>query len=151
MKKVRSLSVVLLVLVLLAGCASNTPWRKATVVTFELVGVGIGATKDTTELLKAQGVISDAQLANIKEIYNKAVATYAKAGAALKLAGQVASASERDFNLAEYTKFIGEFASLSQQLYDLIKGFKKVSLNDTLELIVTEIPGSILIYKGGAL
>ncbi len=125
------------VMFILSGCASDIAWRKATVTTFELVGVGIGATKDTGETLKAQNVISDAQLAKIKEVYNKAVAVYGKAGEALKLAGRVASAAEKDAALADYTKFLGEVAIFSQQLYDLIKGFKKISYNEVLELVRT--------------
>jgi uncharacterized membrane protein len=138
MRRVRFIIPLLLAVVLLAGlfgCATDTPWRKATVTTYELLGVGIVATKDTTELLKAKNVITDAQLLKIKDVYNKTRDAYAAAGKALKLAGQAASVASRDASLAEYAKLLADFNTLSTQLYDLIKGFKKVSYNEVLEMV----------------
>jgi hypothetical protein len=125
--------VLFLVMVFLVGCASETPWRKITVETYELVGAGFGVTKDTSESLKAQNLITDAQLAKIKEIYGKARASYVAAGNALKVAGRAVAASQRDNKLAEYSKLMADFAVLAGQVYDLIKGFKKVSLNDVIK------------------
>jgi hypothetical protein len=119
----------------LMGCATETPWRKATVATYELLGVGIGAARDTSILLRSQNVITDAQLLKIKDVYNKARNSYIAAGNALKLAGQAANVTSRDASLAEYTKLLADFNALSTQLYDLIKGFKKVSYNDVLEMV----------------
>lgn len=133
-RKILPILMAMVLLVGLSACASDVPWRKATVTTFELAGVGVGATKDTAEILRAQNLITDAQLLKIKDIYNKARDAYSKAGEALKLAGRVASATERDASLTEYSKFLADFATLSYQLYDLIKGFKKVSYNEVMEL-----------------
>jgi len=138
MRKVK-LSVVmflaLIVLVGLSACASDTPWRKATVTSYELVGVGIGATKDTAEALQAQNLISAEQISKIKDAYNKARNVYVAAGNALKLAGKAESAASRDVLLAEYDKLLTDFRALAYQLYDLVKGFKKVSYNDVLESV----------------
>jgi hypothetical protein len=119
----------------LVSCASDIPWRKATVATFELVGVGVGATRDTAEALRVKNVISEDQILKIKDIYNKAQKSYAAAGNALKLAGRVVSTTERDASLAEYVKLLSDFKTLTIQLYDLIKGFKKVSYNEVLEAV----------------
>ncbi len=105
---------------LLAGCASNAPWRKATVTTFELVGATIEQIKPTVEVLYANKAISDAKLAQIKEIYNKAVIIYGKAGRALKLAGQTEDVIKRDALLSEYEKLLTEFKSLSLEIHKLI-------------------------------
>ncbi len=124
-----------IVLLVCLSCTTDTPWRKATVSTYELLGAGIGATRDTAEILRTQNVITDVQLAKIKDTYNKARGAYVAAGNALKLAGQVASASERDVLLAEYSKLLSNFAVLSVQLYDLVKGLKKVSYYDVMEWV----------------
>ncbi len=105
---------------LLAGCANNAPWRKATVTTFELVGATIEQTKPTVEVLYANKAISDAKLAQIKEIYNRAVDFYEKAGKALKLAGQTEDAIKRDAHLALYEQLLGEFKKLSLEIHKLI-------------------------------
>ena len=134
----RKVLVVLLGMVLLAGligCASETPWRKATVTTYELLGIGIGATKDTAESLKAQNLITDEQVAKIKDVYNKTRSAYVAAGNTLKLAGKAESAVSRDSLLAEYDKLLADFRTLAYQLYDLMKGFKKISYNEVLELV----------------
>ena len=105
---------------LLAGCANNAPWRKATVTTFELVGSTIEQTRPTAEVLYANKIISDAKLAQIKEIYNRAIDFYEKAGRALKLAGQTEDAIKRNAELALYEQLLGEFKNLSLEIHKLI-------------------------------
>ncbi len=105
---------------LLAGCASDTAWRKATVTTYELVGATIEQTRPTAEGLDANKVISDATLAKIKDFYNRAIIIYGKAGKALKLAGQTEDVIKRDALLSEYEKLLAEFKSLSLEIYKLI-------------------------------
>lgn len=124
-----------LLLIGLVGCATDTPWRKATVTTYELLGVGVGATKDTAESLKAQNLITDEQLSKIKDVYNKARNVYLAAGNSLKLAGKAESAASRDKLLEEYGKLLVDFRNLAYQLYDLVKGFKKISYNQVLEMV----------------
>jgi len=125
----------IILLVCLMSCASETPWRKAAVETFEILGVGIGAARDTTEALKVSNVISAEQVLKVKAVYNKAVAAYAAAGNALKVAGQAQSVASRDASLEEYGKLLADFKNLSLQLYDLVKNFKKVSLNEVMETV----------------
>ena len=105
---------------LLAGCANNAPWRKATVTTFELVGGTVEQTKPIVEVLYANKVINDAKLAQIKEIYNKAIIIYGKAGQALKLAGQAEDVIKRNALLSEYEKLLIEFKNLSLEIHKLI-------------------------------
>ncbi len=105
---------------LLAGCASNTPWRKATVTTFELVGATAEQTRPTAEVLYANKIINEAKLAKIKELYNSAVDFYEKAGRALKLAGQTEDAIKRNAELALYEQLLGEFKRLSLEIHKLI-------------------------------
>ncbi len=125
-----------ILLAALIGCATSpTPWRKAAVTTYELLGTGIGAAKDTTESLQAQKLIGDDQVLKIKEIYNKARSAYIAAGNTLKLAGKAENAAKTDQLLAEYDKLLADFKTLSYQLYDLVKSFKKVSYNDVQEMI----------------
>lgn len=135
MKKIKFVIPLMLAFMLVIGCASETPWRKAAVTTYELLGIGIGATKDTAESLKAQNLITDEQIAKIKDVYTKARNVYIAAGNSLKLAGKAESALGRDQFLVEYDKLLADFRSLSYQLYDLLKDFKKVSYNDVLEMI----------------
>ncbi len=135
MKRKIFIGFVMVLLVGLMGCSTDTPWRKATVTTFELVGIGVGGARDTAEVLKAQGLITNAQFLKIKDVYNKAVSAYTAAGNALKLAGKAESAAKRDALLAEYDKLLADFRVLAYQLYDLVKGFKKVSYNQVLESI----------------
>jgi len=137
MRKFKSISIFtcLLLLVFCLGCASETPWRKATVTTYELLGVGVGATKDIAVSLKAQNLITDEQLLKIKDVYNKARNSYVAAGNALKLAGKAESAISRDQLLVEYDKLLTDFRNLSLELYNLINSFKKVSYNDVLEMV----------------
>jgi len=117
------------------GCATETPWRKAAITTYELLGVGVGSTKDIAESLKAQNLITDEQLLKIKDVYNKARAVYIAAGNSLKLAGKAESAASRDQLLVEYDQLLSDFRNLSLELYNLINSFKKVSYNDILEMI----------------
>ena len=105
---------------LLAGCASNTPWRKATVTTFELVGATIEQTRPTTEMLYRNKLIDDTKLAKIKALYNSAVDFYEKAGRALKLAGQTEDTIKRNAELALYEQLLGEFKKLSLEIHKLI-------------------------------
>ncbi len=118
----RKILPIFIVIVLLAcvSCVSQTPWRKATVTTFELVGATIEQTKPTVEVLYANKAISDAKLAQIKEIYNRAVDFYEKAGRALKLAGQTEDAIKRNAELALYEQLLGEFKKLSLEIHKLI-------------------------------
>ncbi len=120
----RKILPILIVIVLLScvSCASNAPWRKATVTTFELVGATVEQTKPTVEVLYANKSLNDAKLAQIKEIYNKAIVIYGKAGQALKLAGQTEDVIKRDALLSEYEKLLAEFKSLSLEIYKLITG-----------------------------
>ena len=123
-RKISLFLVVAVMMAMVVSCASDTPWRKATVTTYELVGVGIGATRDTAEGLKAQNLITDEQIGKIKVADNKAQAVYVAAGNALKLAGKAKSASDRDVLLTEYDKLLAEFRTLAYQVYDLIKETK---------------------------
>jgi len=107
---------------LLAGCASNAPWRKATVTTFELLGTTAEQIRPTVEVLYANKVISDAKLAQIKEIYNRAIIIYGKAGQALKLAGQTEDIIKRNALLSEYEKLLLEFKNQSVEIHKLITG-----------------------------
>ena len=136
-RQIKLFLVMVVMMAMVVSCASDTPWRKATVTTFELVGVGVGATRDTAEALKAQNLITDEQLGKIKVAYNKARNVYEAAGKALKLAGKAVSASERDVLLTEYDKLLTEFGTLAYQVYDLIKGFKKVSYYEVQEAMMT--------------
>ena len=135
-RQIKLFLVMVVMMAMVVSCASDTPWRKATVTTYELVGVGVGANRDIAEALKAQNLITDEQLGKIKVAYNKAQAVYVAAGKALKLAGKAASASDRDVLLAEYDKLLAEFRTLAYQVYDLIKGFKKVSYLEVQEAII---------------
>ncbi len=136
MKRQIKLFMVMLILLSLVGCASETPWRKATVTTYELLGMGIGAGKDTAESLKAQNLITDQQLLAIKNAYNKSREAFVAAGNTLKLAGQVQSAISRDSLLVEYDKLLMDFRTLSYQLYELLKNVKKVSYLEVLEAVM---------------
>jgi hypothetical protein len=109
----------------LLSCASDTPWRKASVTTYELTGTIIEHSKQTAEALKAQNLITDEQLAKIKGIYNKARDVYIAAGNSLKLAGKAESAAKRDQLLAEYDKLLADFKKLAYELADLVNKFKK--------------------------
>ena len=115
---------ILISIILLAclSCANQTPWRKATVTTFELVGATVEQTKPTIEVLYANKAINEAKLAQIKEIYNKAVDIYGKAGRALKLAGQAEDVIKRDALLSEYEKLLTNFKALSLEIHKLITG-----------------------------
>ena len=118
----RKLLPIFIVIVLLAcfSCASQTPWRKATVTTFELVGSTLEQTRPTAEMLYRNKIIDDAKLAKIKGLYNSAVDFYEKAGRALKLAGQTEDAIKRDAELALYELLLKEFKFLSLEIYKLI-------------------------------
>ena len=128
--------VVLMSLMVLIGCASETPWRKATVTTYELLGMGIGAGKDTAESLKVQNLITDQQFLAIKNAYNKSREVFIAAGNTLKLAGQTQSAISRDTLLVEYDKLLMNFRTLSYQLYELLKNVKKISYLEVLEAVM---------------
>ncbi len=125
LRKIAMVGIICLALYGLTGCATNTPWKLATVSTFELVGGGVSIAKDTAIILNQQKVLSDKKLADAKELYNKAVKVYAAMGNALKLAGQAESAVKRDEFLNEYTKLLGEFGVLSSNIYFLIKDLQK--------------------------
>ncbi len=118
--KRKATPLLIVVLMICVACASNIPWRKATVTTFELVGATAEQTRPVAETLYAGKVISEADLAKVKKIYNDAVVIYAKAGAALKLAGQTEDAVKRDALLAEYEKLLAEFKTQSLEIYKLI-------------------------------
>jgi hypothetical protein len=136
MKRIFLVGLLAIMLVTFVGCgATVTPWRKATVDTYELLGIGIGAAKDTTESLQVQNLISAEQVLKIKVVYSKAREAFIAAGNVLKLAGQAEDSIKRDSLLADYGKLLTDFKNLSIQLYDLVKSFKKVSLNDVLEMV----------------
>ena len=129
--------ILILIVPILFACTSETPWRKVSVETYELLGIGIKSSQDIALSLKASGVITDEQLAKIKVTYNQARAVYIKAGETLKLAGQVASSAERDKLLAEYSTLLANFKNLAQQVYDMIKNFKKITYLEVEHLIAT--------------
>lgn len=128
---------ILVLAVSFMGCGTNKAWRQATVITYELAGVGVGATKDIGESLNAQGLIKPEQLVKIKDAYNKARAVYITAGNALKLASAASSSAEQGKLLEEYLKLLDQFKTLAYQVYDLVKQFKKVSLLDIEQAIQT--------------
>jgi len=130
------LVMVFLISLALLSCSSDTAWRRSTIATYELVGAGLGTTQSVTAVLRSQGIITDAQVLKVKEIYAKARQSYILAGNTLKLAGQAESAAKRDALLAEYDKLLAEFNKLAQELFALIQTFKKVSFNDVKELIM---------------
>ena len=129
----RKILVGLLAIMLLAGlvgCSSDKAWRRATVDSYEILGAGIGATKPTVEALRAANIITDEQLAKVKAIENKAKATYASAGSALKLASAAETEAKKELALQEYTKLLADFKKLLLEITDLINSFstKKVSI-----------------------
>ena len=126
MKRRISLFLVMVVMMaMVVSCASDTPWRKAAVTTYELTGITIEHSKSTAEALKAQGLITDAQLVKIKDAYNKARSVFIVAGNALKAAGKAEDAAKRDALLAEYDKLLVDFKDLAYELIVLVNQFKK--------------------------
>jgi hypothetical protein len=128
---------VLVVLLAAFACAGETPWRKAAVSTYELVGIGLGSTKDTGEALGAQGLIPPDQLARVKVAYNKARLVYIQAGDTLKLASATSNAIEQGKLLDNYISLLSEFKTLALDVYNLIKNFKKVSYLEVEDIIRT--------------
>ena len=137
----RRLKIGFLIIVLLAvfaSCSSDTAWRRSTVATFELVGAGLGTTQTVTDILKSQGAITDAQVAQVKAVYIKAKGIYTLAGQTLKLAGQAESASKRDALLAEYDKLLAEFNKLAVEITNLIASWKKKVSLDEVKMWIAE-------------
>lgn len=124
-RKVLVLSLAIIILASLSACQSTTPWRKAAVTTYELTGITIEQSKTTAEALKAQNLITDAQLIKIKDVYGKARLAFIAAGNALKAAGQTEDAAKRDALLAEYDKLLLNFKNLAYELIALVNQFKK--------------------------
>ena len=124
MRRVKFLPVLLIVF-LLAACASETPWRKVTVTTFELTGLTIEHAKDTTLALRDQGLVTPEQVAKIRDVYNKAKAAHTAAGNALKLASAANSAISRDQFLAEYEKLLADFRKLAYEILALVDEITK--------------------------
>ena len=127
MRLKRKLLPFLLVVVLLGcmACATDTAWRKATVTTYEIAGGGIGVAKDTAIVLNSQKILSDAQLAKAKNLYNRAQEIYVLMGETLKLAGKAQDAIMKDQYLAQYDNLLQRFKALSIDIYTLVKDIKK--------------------------
>ena len=109
---------------ILAGCANDTPWRRTSTVTFELVGEGLSGARDTITILHGRKVLSDEKLAKAKELYNKALKIYATMGLTLIKAGKAETIIGRDQLLAQYDVLLKDFRELSAQIYSLIKDLK---------------------------
>ncbi len=107
------------------ACASETPWRKATVSTYELTGQGISISRETAVILRANNVITDVQLENVKGLYNKAREVYIVMGETLKAAGRAESIAQRKAILLEYDKLLVDFKNISLQIITLVQSFKK--------------------------
>ncbi len=118
---------IFIVVVLLAcvSCATDIAWRKATVTTYEIAGDGVGVAKDTAIVLNANKILTDAQLAKVKNLYNRAQEIYALMGETLKLAGKAQDAIMKDQYLAQYDNLLLRFKALSIDIYTLIKDIKK--------------------------
>jgi len=122
---------------LVVGCTTDKAWRKATVDTYEILGISIGATPSITESLKTSGAITDEQLAKVKAVYNKAKLIFKSAGDALKLASAADTELKKEAALQNYTKLLADFNALSVQIVNLINEFtkKKVSMLDVQKWI----------------
>jgi hypothetical protein len=118
---------VLLIIVLMScmACVADTAWRKATVTTYEIAGDGVGIAKDTAIVLNSQKVLTDAQLAKAKNIYNQAQKIYVAMGETLKLAGKAEDAVKKNELLAQYDALLQRFKALSIDIYTLVKDIKK--------------------------
>jgi len=117
--------VMVVILMIVTACASDQPWRKAAVTTYELTGITIEQSRITAEALYAQKLITDAQLVKIKDAYNKARSAFIAAGSALKVAGKAEDAAKRDALLVEYDKLLSQFKGLAYELITLVNQFKK--------------------------
>jgi len=125
-KRAKFLAPMILVAFLLAsfsGCA-GTPWKKATVVTYEIAGIGIAHVKETAEHLRSVGAIDDAQLAKIRTLYNEARDAYITAGNTLKAAIETEDALKRDALLEKYGKLLEQFRALAYEIADLLNKLK---------------------------
>ena len=125
MRKAKYLVPIILVAFLLAGCASDMPWRKATVTTFELSGIGIAHIKETAEHLRDVGAIDDAKVAEIKAIYNEAERAHEAAGDALDAAIDTKDAIERDILLEKFDELLTKFKNLAYKVVGLINDIRK--------------------------
>jgi hypothetical protein len=123
MRKIKLLVPIILILFVMA-CASDTPWRRATVSTFELAGDAVAISKDTTIVLYSQHILTDVQLAKAKDLYNKAQKIYVTMGDILKAAGRTESAVERDQLLSQYNSLLADFKSISNEIFQLVNSLK---------------------------
>ena len=115
---------ILLACLLVVGCGTDKAWRKASVSTYEALGISIGTTPTITETLKAQGAITDEQVIKVKVVYNKAIATYKTLGDTLKIASAAETEAQKEAALQNYDKILADFNILIIELTNLINSFK---------------------------
>ena len=124
MRLLRKYAVAIIIVMALAGCAPDTPWRKAAVTSYEIAGTGILTARDATEILHLQKAITDQNLVDAKEAYTKAVKVYIAMGTALKAAGKAQDSAQRDKFLEEFDSLAIEFKKLGFQINDIMMTFR---------------------------
>jgi len=125
MRRVKFVLPLLLVLVLLSACASQTPWRKATVTSYEVGAIGLAEVKYDADYLLSMDLITAAQHSQVIGLYDKAKAAYITAGGVLKAAVNVDDIIKRDALLEEYDKIITDFKQLAYEINALVAQLRK--------------------------
>jgi len=91
---------ILIIVLLIAACSTSTPWRKASVTTFELSGEALVLAYKTAGILLENGKITAVQHQEFLVAYGKAKAAYVVAGKALKAASAANTpTSVENFNM----------------------------------------------------
>jgi predicted DNA-binding protein YlxM (UPF0122 family) len=125
MKRVRFVLPLLLVLVLLAACAHEVPWKKPMVTTYELGGIALGEVKTGADYLLSKNLITAEQHKQVDDLYQKAKSAYKFAGDAMIEAIGVTDDIKRNALLETYNTRLDEAKVLAYKAKDLYDKIRK--------------------------
>ena len=127
--RLKRFPVVLLVLLLVAGCsgcASTTPQQaeSTAVIGYEATGALLTQVHATAATLKAAGKLSPAQIKQFNTVYGTTAQAYKDLGDALVLAVKTTDAAQQQAIQANIGTLTVQLAALVTQVTNLIQGVK---------------------------
>lgn len=123
MKFFKKVSVLFIIMMFLVSCA--TSWQNKMVTGYEIAGTGIKNIDEGFQKMKAQGIVTPAQITDYNKLYKQVYDVYILAGDNMKLAVKASDdiVSKKYSDL--YKTNIDEFFSLMSKIQAYIKGLRR--------------------------